>query len=146
MGLLENVEKTQPMTEYIQQMLPVRLGIGAEKTFILERAHRTLARPRPDRSRAVIIRFLRFQDREFVLNTAKQRSLTHDGQKIFFAQDLSAETMKARSSFNTVKKKLIDAGTFRGFTLGTCKIRALYNEKIIHFFTPEEVETFLTNL
>lgn len=129
MGLLENAEKTQLMTEYIQQMLPVWLRIGAENTFILEKAHRTLARPRPDRSRAVVIRFLRFQDREFVFNTAKQRLLTHDGQKIFFAQDLSAEsTMKARSLFNTVKKKLIDAGTFCGFTLGTCKIRALYNK------------------
>lgn len=104
-------------------MLPVWLGIGVEKTFILERAQC-----------------------KFVFNTAKQCSLTHDGQKIFFAQDLSAETMKARSSFNTVKKKLTDAGTLRGFTLGTCKIRALYSEKIIHFSTPEEVETFLTNL
>lgn len=97
------------MTDYIQRMLPVWLGLHAEKSLTLERANRTLTSLRPDRSRAVIIRFLRFQDGEFVFNKAKQRSLTH-GQKIFFAQDLAAETMKAQSSFNAVKRKLIEAG------------------------------------
>ncbi len=70
-GLPENAEKTQPMTDYIQRMLLVWLGLDAAKSFTLEKAHRTLARPRPDQCRAVIIRFLRFQDREFVFNTSK---------------------------------------------------------------------------
>ena len=86
-GLPENAEKTQPMTDYIQRMLPVWLRLDASKSFTLERAHRTLARPRPERSRAVIIRFLQFQDHEFVFNTSKQRSLTHNGHKIFLAQE-----------------------------------------------------------
>lgn len=144
-GLPENAEKTQPMLDYIQHMLPVWLALDAAKSFTLERAHRTLARPRPDQSRAVIIRFLRFQDREFVFNTSKRRLLTHDGHKIFFAQDLSAETMKARSPFNAVRKKFIEAGTFGGFTIHPCKMRALHNGKIALFSTPEEAENFLQN-
>lgn len=144
-GLPEGAEGSQPMVGYVQRMLPIWLGLDAAKTFTLERAHRTLARPRPDQSRAVIIRFLRFQDREVVFNTSKQRSLTHDGHKIFFAQDLSAGTMKARSPFNAVKKKFIDAGTFRGFNLHPCKMRALQNGKIVLFSTPEEAENFLLN-
>ena len=144
-GLPENAEKTQPMTEYIQRMLPVWLELDGTKSFTLERAHRTLARPRPGQNRAVIIRFLRFQDREFVFNTAKQRSLTQDGHKIFFAQDFSAETMKARSQFSAARKKFIDAGTFRGFTLNPCKMRVLHNGKIILLSTPEEAENFLPN-
>lgn len=142
-GLPEGAEGTQPMIDYIQHMLPI--WPDDTRLFTLERVHRTLTRPRPDRSRAVIIRFLRFQDHEFVFNTSKQRSLSHDGHKIFFAQDLSAETMKARSPFNAVRKKFIEAGSFRGFTLRPCKMRALHNGKIILFSTPEEAENFLPN-
>lgn len=145
-GLPEGAEGTQPMIDYIQHMLPVWLGLDGTRSFTLERAHRTLARPRPDQNRAVIIRFLRFQDREFVVNTSRQRSLSHDDHKIFFAQDLSAETMKARSPFKAVRKKFIEAGTFRGFTLRPCKMRALHNGKIILFSTPEEAENFLPNV
>lgn len=74
-GLPENAEKTQPMIDYIQHMW---LGLDGAKSLTLERAHRTLARPRPDQNRAVIIRFLRFQDRECVFNTHlnNARSLT----------------------------------------------------------------------
>ena len=75
-GLPENAEKTQPMIDYIQHMLPVWLGLDGAKSFTLERAYGTLARPRPDQNRAVIIRFLRFQDCEFVFNISKQHSLT----------------------------------------------------------------------
>lgn len=133
------------MTDYIQRMLLIWLGLDAGRSFTLERAHRTLARPRPDWSRAVIIRFLRFQDHEVVFNTSKQRSLTHDGHKIFFAQDLSAETIKAWSPFNAVRKTFIEAGTFRGFTLRPRRMRALHNGKIVLFSTPEEAENFLKN-
>lgn len=144
-GLPENAEKNQPMTEYIQRMLPLWLDLEGTKSFTLERAHRTLAKPRPDQNRAVIIRFLRFQDRDFVFNTSKQRSLTHEDHKIFFAQNFSAETMKAQIPFNAVRKKFVEAGTFRGFTLRPCKMRALHNRKIILFSTPEEAENFLSN-
>lgn len=57
-GLPENVEKTQPMADYIQHMLPVWLELDGTKSFHLERTHRPLARPRLGQNRAVIIHFL----------------------------------------------------------------------------------------
>lgn len=143
-GLPESAEKTRPMVEFIQHMLPIWLGLDTSRTFVLERAHRTLAKPRPGQSRAVIIRFSLFQDREFVFQTAKKRVITHENHKIFFAQDFSAETMKMRSPFNAAKKKFIEAGSFRGFQLHPCKMRILHEGKIILFSTPEEAENFLS--
>lgn len=143
-GLPEGAEGTRPMLSYIQHMMPTWLGPdAANKPLTLERAHRSLAKPRPDQNRAVLIRFLHFQDREFVFRTAKQRVITHEGHKIFFAQDFSAETMKKRSHFNAVRKKFIEAGSFRGFQLYPCKMRILHNGKILLFSTPEEAEDFL---
>lgn len=83
-GLPEGAEKSQPMVEYIQHMLPLWLKLDASKSFVLERAHRTLARPKPGQNRAVIIRFLMFQDREFVFRSSKQLVITHEGHKLFF--------------------------------------------------------------
>ncbi|GAA6076789.1 uncharacterized protein LOC111579457 [Tachysurus ichikawai] len=125
-GLPESAEKTRPVVEFIQHMLPIWLGLDTSRPFVLERAHRTLAKPRLGQSRAVIIRFSLFQAREFVFQTAKKREITHENHKIFFAQDFSAETMKTRSPFNAVKKKFIEAGSFRGFQLHPCKMRILH--------------------
>ncbi|CAM4619418.1 unnamed protein product [Leuciscus chuanchicus] len=50
-GLPESAEKTRPMVEFIQHMLPIWLGLDTSRTFVLERAHRTLAKPRPERER-----------------------------------------------------------------------------------------------
>lgn len=144
-GLPEGAEKSQPMVEYIQRMLPLWLKLDGSKCFTLERAHRTQARPKPGQNRAVIIRFLMFQDREFVFRSSKQLAITHEGHKLFFAQDFSSETMKIRSPFNAVKKKFVEAGSFRGFQLYPCKMRILHNGEIILFSTPQEAERFLLN-
>ena len=144
-GLLEGAEKTRPLVEFLQQMIPLWLRLDPSKSLVLERAHRTLAQPRPGQNRAVIIRFLKFQDRELVFHTSKQIAINYDGQKIFFTQDFSAETMKARKPFDVVKKKFIEAGSFRGFHLQPCKMRILHNGKIKLFSTPQEAENFLLN-
>lgn len=142
-GLPEGTEKNRPLVEYLHDMIPLWLRLDPSKSFVLERAHRTLARPRPGQNRAVIIRFLQFQDRELVFRTSKQIAINHEGHKIFFAQDFSAETMKARRPFDTVNKKYIEAGSFRGFQQQSCKMRILHDGKIILFSTPQEAENFL---
>uniref|UniRef100_A0AAV2LV34 L1 transposable element RRM domain-containing protein n=1 Tax=Knipowitschia caucasica TaxID=637954 RepID=A0AAV2LV34_KNICA len=142
-GLAEGTEGTQSMLSYIQHKMPLWLGLDpADTPFTIERAHRTLGRPKPGQNRAVLIRFLRFQDREVVFLKAKQRTITHEGHTIFFAQDFSAETMKKRSQFNAVKKQFVEAGSFRGFQLQPCKMRIFHNGKIVTFSTPEEAENF----
>lgn len=141
-GLREGAEGSQPLLDFIQSMLPRWLELDADRTFTLERAHRTLAPPKPNQDRAVLIRFLKFQDREFVFRSVKQRDITHEGNKLFFAQDLSAETMRQRFGFNTIKKMFIEKGTFRGFQLNPCKMRVLHNGRIHSFSSPKEAEDF----
>ncbi|MEQ2219669.1 hypothetical protein XENOCAPTIV_021664 [Xenoophorus captivus] len=126
-------------------MLPTWLNLDTSRRFVLERAHRTLAKPKVGYNRAVIIRFLQFQDCKYVFHPAKKLSISHEGQRNFFAQDISAENMKTQSPFNAVKKIYIEAGTFRGFQLHPCKMRVLHNGKIILFSTPKEAEDFLLN-
>lgn len=126
-----------------KKMLHYWLGLNTDKTFLLERAHRTMTKPRPGQNRAVIIRFLKFQDRERMFHTSKQRTIRPKGNKIFFEQDFSVESMKAQYHFNTVKKKLIEDGSFRGFQVHTCKLRILCNGRLVLFSTPKEAEDFL---
>lgn len=141
-GLREGAEGNQTLLDFIQKMLPRWLELDTDRTFILERAHRTLAPQKANQNRAVLIRFLKFQDREFVFRSTKQCDIMHEGNKLLFVQDLSAETMRQRFEFNTIKKTFIEKGTFRGFQLNPCKMRVLHNGKIHLFSTPKEAEDF----
>lgn len=92
-GLKEGAEGNRVLLDFVHDMLPQWLDTGDNRVFTLERAHRTLAPANPNYSRAVLIRFHKFQDREFVLRATRQRNITHDGSKLIFAQDFSAETI-----------------------------------------------------
>ena len=81
-------------TDFVQEML---LGwLGTDKSITLERAHHTLGPAKPNQDRAVLIRFLKFQDREFVLSCSNMRDIKHNGSKLSFTQDFSAKTMRQR--------------------------------------------------
>lgn len=141
-GLKEGAEGTRPVLDFIKEMLPQWLGTEPDRAFTLERAHRTLAPAIPNQNRAVLLRFLNYQDKEFVLRATRQRDITHDGSKLAFAQDFSAETMRRRREFNAVKKLFVDMGSFRGFHLQPCKMRVLHNGRIQMFSSPQEAEEF----
>lgn len=141
-GLKEGAEGKRPLLDFITDMLPQWLGNELDKVFILERAHRTLAAAVPNQNRAVLLRFLNYQDKEFVLRSTRQRDITHDGSKLAFVQDFSAETIRRRREFNTVKKLFVDMGTFRGFHLQPCRLRVVHNGKIQLFSSPQEAEEF----
>lgn len=140
-GLREGTEGQRPLLEYIREMLP--RWLETDKSFVIERAHRTLAPPKPNQHRAVLIRFLNFQDREFVFRSTKQRNIEHEGNKLFFAQDLSAETVRQRAEFSTVRKVFVERGIFRGFQYNPCKMRILHNGKLQLFSSPKEAGDFL---
>ncbi|KAE8288354.1 hypothetical protein D5F01_LYC12223 [Larimichthys crocea] len=91
-GLKEGAEGEQTLLNFVTDMLPKWLGLPPGKTFTLERVHRTLANRKPNQNRAVLVRFLNFQEKEFVYLEARKSEIKHDGAKITFAQDLSAET------------------------------------------------------
>ena len=141
-GLKEGAEGKRPLLDFITDMLPQWLDIEPDRVFILERAHRTLASAVPNQNRAVLLRFLNYQDKEFVLRSTRQRDITHDGSKLAFAQDFSAETIRRRREFNGVKKLFVDMGTFRGFHLQPCRLRVLHKGKIQMFLSPQEAEEF----
>ena len=140
-GLRERAEGNKPLFDFVNDMLPRWLGFP-DKTFTLERAHRTLAPAKPNQSRAVLVRFLRLQEKEFVYREAKKREIMHDDGKLSFSQDLSAETVRIRREFAPVVKQFVDAGNFRGFHHNPCKLRVLHNGRIHLFSTPQEAEKF----
>lgn len=141
-GLREGAEGSRPLLEFMQEMLPRWLGSDTGRSFILERVHRTLAPPKPNQDRAVLIRFLQFQDREFVFRSTKQRIITYDGSRLFFAQDLSTETIRQRRAFDAARKVFAERGTFRGFQYNPCKMRIVHNGRIHLFTSPKEAEDF----
>ena len=73
-GLREGVEGNRQMLDFLQEMLPGWLD--TDKSIMLERAHhRTLGPANSNQDRAVLIRFLKFQDREFVFSCSKMRDI-----------------------------------------------------------------------
>lgn len=145
-GIREGAEGQQSLFDFISGMLPKWLKVNPEKSFILERVHRTLAPARPNQNRAILIRFLKFQDKEYVYREAKRQDINHDGIKISFAQDLSAETVRIRRGFNTIIKLFIDIDAFRGFQHNPCRLRVVHDGKIHLFSTPQEAEKFYSSI
>ncbi|KAK7909515.1 hypothetical protein WMY93_014199 [Mugilogobius chulae] len=85
-------------------------------------------------------------DKEFVYREARKQQITHDGQKITFVQDFSAETVRVRKGFQQIIQKFIAINAFRGFKYNPCQLRILHNSKIHLFSTPREAEKFYGHL
>ncbi|KAG1971149.1 LINE-1 type transposase domain-containing protein [Pimephales promelas] len=119
-------------------MIPKWLDLSSDLNLEIERAHRSLA-PAPgvnDPPRSVLVRFLRFSDRERILHAAlKKRQITHDDKQIRFYQDLSVEVMRKRREFDAVKRVLVDRKMFRGFAY-PAKLRCLHESELRTFSTP----------
>lgn len=141
-GLKEGAEGNRPLLDFVRDMLPKWLNFGPDKSFTLERAHRTLAPVKPNHNRAILVRFLKFQDKELVLRSARQRDISHEGCKLSFSQDVSAETIRRRREFDSVKKLFLETGSFRGFHHNPCKLRVLHQGKIHLLSSPQEAEQF----
>lgn len=141
LGLREQAEGNKPLLDFVNDMLPRWLGCP-ERSFALERVHRTLPPAKPNQNRVVLVRFLKFQDKEFVYRETRQREIKHDGVKLSFSQDLSAETVRVRRGFAPVVNQFVSMGAFRGFQHNPCKLRVLHNGKIHLFSTPRDAEKF----
>ena len=89
----ENWEVTE---HYVHNLLRSKLGIG--KSLEIERAHR-VGQWMPDRTkpRDIVIKFLRFKDREEVLS---RRSLLKDSG-IFINEDYCKNTIKIRKDLRS---------------------------------------------
>ncbi len=141
-GLKEGAGGKSPLLNFVHNILPQWLGLSPSKFFSLERVHCTQAPANPDQNRAVLIRFLKFQDKEFVLRFMRQRDIIHGGSKLTFAQDLSVETVQQRHEFNGAKELFLDTGAFQGFHLHPCKLKVLHQGKIHLLSLPQEAKEF----
>lgn len=110
------------MPEWVEGKAPVELFekwlknmLGAENftpLFAVERAHRVTARPLPTGSgpRTFILRMLNYNDRDIILQKARQLlDIKMEGSRIFFFPDFSAEVQQQRAKFSDVKCRLLQA-------------------------------------
>lgn len=121
-GIREGAKGHQTLLDFINDKLTQWLGTDPDRSFTLERVHRTLVSGKPNQNRAILIRFLNFQEKEFVYRESRKRDITRDGVKITFAQDLSAETVRILWGFNPITKLFVDINVFRGFQHNPCKL------------------------
>ncbi|KAK7909593.1 hypothetical protein WMY93_014277 [Mugilogobius chulae] len=111
---LTGCEGNDPVA-FFTNWLPDTLGREQfTEPLLIERAHRTLA-PKPaadEKPRPVLIRLLKYRDREKILHTAAERAKEFNGpimfenKPLFFFPDLSASLVKRRKEFDHVKKDL----------------------------------------
>lgn len=117
-----------------------------DKTFTLERVHRMLALAKPNQNRAVLVCFLKFQEKECVFREARKREIMHEDDKLSFSQDLSSEMAHICQGFVPVVKQFVATGTFQGFQHNPCKLRVLQSGRIHLFSTPQEAKRFYQSI
>uniref|UniRef100_A0A667XSU8 L1 transposable element RRM domain-containing protein n=1 Tax=Myripristis murdjan TaxID=586833 RepID=A0A667XSU8_9TELE len=93
------------LREVIPQLLETDFPVGPE----IDRAHRSLARRRPDDQppRAILARFLRYQDRERIVEAARKKvKVSWNGHHIMVFPDYSKLVTEKRAAFNQCKRLL----------------------------------------
>lgn len=107
-GLPEKNEGSN-MCAFIENFFPAILRDEFGSPPVIERAHRVgqVNPNRPSTPRAIVIKFLNYQDREKALRAArKMKELRYEGQRISLFPDLSAETRQRQRQFDGVKAQL----------------------------------------
>ena len=124
-SLPEGLEGGSPV-EFISWLLQTVIGndIFPEPPE-LDREHHTLA-PKPaagQRPRAILVRFLWYQDKERVLRWAmlQRDDIKFNSNKILFFPDMSASLARQRATFRDINAKLYVSGITFSFALpGSC--------------------------
>ena len=81
----------------------------AEMDIHIERAHRTLInKPRDNTAppRAIIVRFLDYRVKEYIIQQAWKQKITYKDRTIYFNQDYTTEVQRKRKLVRDVIKKL----------------------------------------
>lgn len=113
------------------------------------RAHR-LGAPKRDVNgksipRVVIMKLLRFTDRDKIIKVARSAPMEIEGKTLRFAPDYSPFTFRRRLAFSTVMDALQKLN-FRTFLLYPAKLKAVRGEAIHLFNNPQEVRDFMDTL
>uniref|UniRef100_A0A672HY36 L1 transposable element RRM domain-containing protein n=1 Tax=Salarias fasciatus TaxID=181472 RepID=A0A672HY36_SALFA len=107
-GFPEGCEGTDTLA-FICDAVPRLLNIDFQDGLEIDRAHRSFARQKPDGQppRVIIARFLRFRDREQIVEAAqKLGKLSWDGHNIMIFPDCSKLVTDRRATFNPCRRLL----------------------------------------
>ena len=106
-GLPEGCEGPDTLA-FLRKVIPQMLNIGFQGDLEIDRAHRSLARRRPDGQppRPILARFLRFQDRERISEAARKMGKDWDEHRIMVFPDYSKLVAEKRAAFNQSKHLL----------------------------------------
>lgn len=116
----------------------------------VKQAHRTL-QPTSDPGRPprpILIRFLRFRDREqMILQAAKKLTtpICEDESKLSSCQDLSAEVCRKCREFAGVIEYFLGKGMLRGFASPN-QLRVLHQGAVKLFDSPADTKTLINKL
>lgn len=147
-GLPEGCEGGSP-TKYVEKLLQDILGAdnfphGVE----LQRAHRSLApRPKPGQPpRAIIMQFLRYQDKERALTAARKLgTLRHENNIIRLYPDYSFELQQKRRRFDDAKKILREKKVEYRLVY-PARLLLKHAGKDLTYMDPDEARKFAENL
>lgn len=147
-GVVENSEAGD-MEKFVHTLLERCLGMNADEGFEIERAHRCGPKPNTDArfSRHILVKFLQFSAREAVLRAAREKGNTEwEGQRIYFSQDLSRDTIQKRKKYDEVKCLLRSMKDVSYAMLYPDTLRITVDNKRHLFTTPAEAKTFISTL
>lgn len=153
-NLQEGEEGSDPV-RFFTDWIPSVLGQQHfPEPLVIERAHRspTSRTPRDTRPRPILIRLLKYQDRDKILRMAAKTSrekggpVTFKGEAVMFFPDLSANLVKRRKEYNQVKKEL-HAKKLQFSLLHPATLRVtLSNGEKKFFKSPEAAASFLRDV
>ena len=113
-GFVQGVEGKDTigfLNRFLAQALGINPPLGG---FEIERAHRLRVRPNPNARDdetppppTIIAAFLRYQDRQRILDAARERKqILWEGKQVMIFPDFSRETMTRRAAFKDCKKEM----------------------------------------
>lgn len=148
-GLPERAEGSGPLVSFLRSSIPKWLDLPADSlTLDIERAHRspTFAPSNPNSPpRSVLVRFLRFTEKETILRAALKKKITHDGAELRFYSDLSTSVLQKCREFTSVVKIMVSRGIYRGFAY-PAQLRCLHLGQIRLFDDPNSAKVFLDSM
>lgn len=144
MNLPEGVESSN-ITAYISGSLPVWFPSLSDAKPEIMRVHRIGPPNNSGRPRTVIMKMLRYTDRDSILRASRKSPIKVDGKDIRFAADYSAFTINRRRSFMEVTNKSQKMG-FQTFLMYPAQLKLTRGSTQYIFKSPLEVEDFLNGL
>ena len=126
------------VSEYVDRLIQKELGMSEDIKLEIQRAHRAPApKPQPDKTpRAIIVNFLRFEVKDYVIKMAWRTAMEVKGRRVTFDHDYSSEVAVKRRKYAGLKRILKDKGIRFQSPMDT--LRVYWNEGTIVYKSAQE--------